>query len=210
MAIPHDPVHFPRLALRPEQAAQALGVSRSFFFAAILPELRVVSCGRLRLVPVTELETWLDQQRGASASVVGPGSRWRTAFVDGTRPGAPRERAGAVNCDAGWEAFVFSARDGRKVRQHIPDDGAAKAWSADALSGLRRGTYELQAHHCSSGGRRIDGRHERRSRPHSLGRLYKPSAMRSYEAALRLYIVPALGALKLGGRSASRRSTTRR
>jgi len=52
----------PRLALRPEQAAQALGVSRSLFFAAILPELKVVRLGRLRLVPVVELERWLDRR----------------------------------------------------------------------------------------------------------------------------------------------------
>jgi hypothetical protein len=51
----------PRLALRPEQAAQALGVSRSFFFAEILPDLRVVRCRRLRLIPVAELERWLDR-----------------------------------------------------------------------------------------------------------------------------------------------------
>jgi excisionase family DNA binding protein len=51
----------PQLALRPEQAAQALGVSRSFFFAEILPELRVVRCGRLRLVPLRSLEDWLEQ-----------------------------------------------------------------------------------------------------------------------------------------------------
>lgn len=55
----HDVV--PRLALRPEQAAKALGVSRSFFFASVLPELRVVRCGRLRLVPVNELESWLER-----------------------------------------------------------------------------------------------------------------------------------------------------
>jgi hypothetical protein len=54
--------HVPRLALRPEQAAEALGVSRSFFFAAILPELRVVRCGRVRLVPVRSLEEWLDRR----------------------------------------------------------------------------------------------------------------------------------------------------
>jgi hypothetical protein len=51
----------PRLALRPNDAALALGVSRSFFFASILPELRVVRCGRLRLVPISELERWLDR-----------------------------------------------------------------------------------------------------------------------------------------------------
>jgi excisionase family DNA binding protein len=53
--------HIPQLALRPEQAARALGVSRSFFFAEILPELRVVRCGRLRLVPLRSLEDWLEQ-----------------------------------------------------------------------------------------------------------------------------------------------------
>lgn len=51
----------PRLSLRPEQAAAALGVSRSFFFASILPELRIVRCGRVRLVPVPELERWLEE-----------------------------------------------------------------------------------------------------------------------------------------------------
>ncbi len=51
----------PALALRPEQAARALGVSRSFFFHSILPELRVVRCGRVRLVPVRSLHDWLDR-----------------------------------------------------------------------------------------------------------------------------------------------------
>ncbi len=52
----------PRLALRPEQAAESLGVSRSFFFAEILPQLRVVRCGRVRLVPVRSLEDWLERR----------------------------------------------------------------------------------------------------------------------------------------------------
>jgi hypothetical protein len=49
------------LALRPEQAAQAIGVSRSFFFAQILPELRVVRRGRVRLVPLRSLEEWIER-----------------------------------------------------------------------------------------------------------------------------------------------------
>ena len=51
----------PPLALRPDDAARALGVSRSFFFAEILPELRVVPRGRLRLVPVRSLEEWIER-----------------------------------------------------------------------------------------------------------------------------------------------------
>ena len=50
----------PRLALRPEEAAEALGVSRSFFYDSILPELHIVRVGRVRMVPVVELERWLD------------------------------------------------------------------------------------------------------------------------------------------------------
>ena len=50
-----------RLALRPEEAAEAIGVSRSFFFADILPELRVVRRGRVRLIRVAELEQWLER-----------------------------------------------------------------------------------------------------------------------------------------------------
>jgi hypothetical protein len=57
-----DPGDVHPLALRPEKAAQALGVSRSFFFAEILPELRVVRCGRVRLVPVRSLEDWLERR----------------------------------------------------------------------------------------------------------------------------------------------------
>ncbi len=56
--------HVPRLALRPEEAAASIGVSRSFFFAEVLPELRVVRLGRVRLIPVPELERWVDQHAG--------------------------------------------------------------------------------------------------------------------------------------------------
>lgn len=50
-----------RLALSPIEAAIALGVSRDFFDQHLLPELRIVRRGRRRLIPVRELERWLDQ-----------------------------------------------------------------------------------------------------------------------------------------------------
>jgi hypothetical protein len=49
----------PRLAMSKQEAAQALGVSMNFFDAEIAPELRMVRRGRRRLVPVRELERWL-------------------------------------------------------------------------------------------------------------------------------------------------------
>jgi excisionase family DNA binding protein len=54
----------PRLALRPEEAAEALGVSRDFFDDHIAHELRWIRRGRLKLVSVSELERWL-QANGA-------------------------------------------------------------------------------------------------------------------------------------------------
>jgi excisionase family DNA binding protein len=51
----------PRLALRPEEAASALGVSLDYFHKHISPELRWVRRGRLKLVAVAELERWLER-----------------------------------------------------------------------------------------------------------------------------------------------------
>jgi hypothetical protein len=52
----------PRLALRPEEAAESLGVSRNYFDAHIAPELRFVRRSRLKLFPIVELEGWLDRE----------------------------------------------------------------------------------------------------------------------------------------------------
>lgn len=53
------------LALSPEEAAQALGVSRSTIYRTVLPEIRVVALGRRTLIPVKELEAWLDKRAAA-------------------------------------------------------------------------------------------------------------------------------------------------
>ena len=51
----------PCLALSMDEAAEALSVSRDFLDEHIRHELRVVRRGRKVLVPVRELERWLDQ-----------------------------------------------------------------------------------------------------------------------------------------------------
>jgi hypothetical protein len=51
-----------RLAYRPQEAAESLGLSRSLFYREVLPELRCVYRGRVRLVPVAELERWLEKE----------------------------------------------------------------------------------------------------------------------------------------------------
>jgi excisionase family DNA binding protein len=50
-----------RLALTKAEAADSLGVSVDFLERHVMPELRVVRRGRRRLIPLRELERWLEQ-----------------------------------------------------------------------------------------------------------------------------------------------------
>jgi hypothetical protein len=50
----------PRIALTREQAAAALGMSLDSFERHVQPELRLIRRGKLRLVPIRELERWAD------------------------------------------------------------------------------------------------------------------------------------------------------
>ena len=54
--------HVPRLALSPDEAAEALGVSRSHFYKHIWPDLRVVRVGARSLIPIRVLESWLEEE----------------------------------------------------------------------------------------------------------------------------------------------------
>lgn len=57
------------LALKPAEAAAAIGVSRDFFDKHVMPELRVVRRGRLVRVPVAELERWLEASAALTLEV---------------------------------------------------------------------------------------------------------------------------------------------
>ena len=50
-----------RLALTPVEAAASLGVSRDYLDEHIVPTLKVVRVGRRVIVPVRELERWLEE-----------------------------------------------------------------------------------------------------------------------------------------------------
>ncbi len=52
----------PRLALTREEAAAAIGMSLDSFERHVQPTLRLVRLGKMRLVPVQELERWLSEQ----------------------------------------------------------------------------------------------------------------------------------------------------
>lgn len=119
----------------------------------------------------------------------------------GIRPRHARSCAapeGACNCSPTWEASVYSKREGRKLRKTFPTQAAAKAWRADATTAVRKGSMRAaptvtvrEASVAWLVGAR-DGSIRNRS-----GDVYKPSAIRGYDAALKHRILPDLGASKL-------------
>jgi hypothetical protein len=61
-----------RLSLTPVEAAVVLGMSRDSFDRHVLPEIRVVRRGRLVLVPVKELERWVERSAAITVEI----DRW--------------------------------------------------------------------------------------------------------------------------------------
>jgi hypothetical protein len=53
--------------------------------------------------------------------------------------GCPGLNGGRCNCNAGWEASVWSQRDGKKIRKTFPTKAAATSGRADALHALSKG-----------------------------------------------------------------------
>jgi len=51
----------PRVALTRGEAAAALGMSLDTFERHVQPTIRMARLGRIRLVPVNELQRWLDE-----------------------------------------------------------------------------------------------------------------------------------------------------
>jgi hypothetical protein len=54
----------PRVALSRQEAALSLGMSLDSFERHVQPELRLIRRGKLRLVPLAELERWANQNAG--------------------------------------------------------------------------------------------------------------------------------------------------
>ena len=102
------------------------------------------------------------------------------------RVGCASERAARCNCRKIYQASVWSARDGRRIRRHFDSLGQAKAWRAETYGKLRR--REMRAPSAMTFGQAaelwLEGARAGAIRTRS-GDLYKPSTIRSYEQALR-------------------------
>ncbi len=56
-----EPRHVPRTALTREEAAYSLGVGLTTFKTEIQPQLKIIRIGKVRLIPLAELERWTSE-----------------------------------------------------------------------------------------------------------------------------------------------------
>ena len=124
-------------------------------------------------------------------------------------PGCPARQDGeGCRCNAGYEASVYDAGSGRKLRHVFPSYSEARTWQADAHVGVRRGTVRAAAPVTvrEAAEELIAGMRSGAVRTRS-GDRYKPSAVRAYDESLRLHVLGPLGAMRLArrGRRSHRR-----
>jgi len=103
-----------------------------------------------------------------------------------------------VRCACPWEAFVYSKRDGKKIRRTFPTKAAAVIWRNDASTAVRKKVLRAPTSITLEQATQewLDGARKGLIRNRS-GDTYKPSAIRAYEAALRLRVRPELGSMRL-------------
>jgi integrase len=113
-----------------------------------------------------------------------------------------RSRAGGrCNCGAGYEASVYLAREGKKVRKTFAREAEAKSWRADALAAAHRGALRPVQRDirtlAAALAEFIEGMKAGTARPKNRA-AYKPNTIRSYERAVSNHIARSdLGHLKV-------------
>lgn len=114
------------------------------------------------------------------------------------RKGCPAVDDGRCRCTPTYRAWVWSNKDGTKIRKTFPTIAAAKAWRSDAQAQLNAGALRAStATIRDAWAAWLDGARAGLIRNRS-GDPYKPAAIRGYEKAFRLRVEPRLGAVKLG------------
>lgn len=121
------------------------------------------------------------------------------AGIDTRHQRACRSRAGArCDCTPSFQAYVYDRRTTKLIRKTFKNRGEAKSWRQDAVVALRRGV--LQAPVRVTVGEALSGLLDGMGDGTVLdrsGKPYKPATVRSYEQAVRRYLEPAIGSMKL-------------
>jgi integrase len=109
-----------------------------------------------------------------------------------------RATTSSCTCSPTYEAWVFSQHDRKKIRRSFPTLAAARAWRADATVALRRGELRAESPVTvrEAGDEWVTAAEAGLIRARG-GERYKPSTLRSYKSALRIWIYPTFGERRL-------------
>jgi hypothetical protein len=139
-----SPRNVPRVALSRQEAAVSLGMSIDSFERHVQPELRLIRRGKLRLVPVADLERWANENAESLFRRAAPGIASGAFMAIGIRTRQARScrsrDGGRCNCTPSYQAQAYDVRTGRQVWRTFTILSAAKLWRQDAQVALRRGT----------------------------------------------------------------------
>ena len=124
-----------KLAVSVTEAADLLGTSADHFRRHVLPELRIVRSGRLRLVPISELEAWIERHAARALTrerslEPGPGQAWTNERRHSRHAGqrAPAARDWRTTGARG----VAREREGEAMTENGKQICEAKTRAADA------------------------------------------------------------------------------
>src|SRR5215211_7202621 len=108
------------------------------------------------------------------------------------------QRGETCSCRPSFQAQAWSARDKKPLRRTFARLSEARAWRQEAQVALRRGRLNAPTAITLEDAARtwLEDARAGVARTRS-GAPYKPSAIRTYEFALRRYLLPELGALRL-------------
>ncbi len=112
--------------------------------------------------------------------------------------GCAASDAGRCRCRPAYQAQVFSPRDRRTIRKSFQTISEARAWRSDTQTALRKGTMRAPTRTTleEAADDWLAAARAGIARTRS-GDPYKPSALRSYEQALKTKALPELGNLRL-------------
>jgi integrase len=133
----------------------------------------------------------------AATSAEQPSGQRPSRLAEGVRQRhsqwCPGRHGGVCGCFPRWEAWVYSRKDRAKIRKTFSEYWEAKAWRHEQLELASIGRLHAPSRHTLDEAASLwvamaqEGQLRNRS-----GRRYKPSALRTIEADLRLYLVPSL------------------
>jgi integrase len=137
-------------------------------------------------------------QRAAKAVIDAKGEKKYEGIVTRHSRSCRSRDGEPCTCRPSFQAWAFSRRDGRKIRRTFATVSAARAWRSDALGELRRGTLRAPipttVREAAEAWLAKARTGEIRTRS---GAPFRPSTLRSYEAALTQRVLPEFGARKL-------------